>query len=103
LLQIQQAKDGGIKNILSDIARLYALSSIEADLSWYLTHQILSVKAGAAVPDLARAAVKTVAPQSLNIVDAFGIPEYLYQAPIAADYAKYNAGDNQGELIQAKL
>ena len=36
--------------------------------------------------------------QSAAIVEAFGIPEHLLAAPIAADWVKYNEVDNQGEL-----
>ena len=31
-------------------------------------------------------------------VDAFGIPDHLVAAPIAADWEAYNAVDNRGEL-----
>lgn len=34
-----------------------------------------------------------------QLVDAFGIPEHLVAAPIAADWETYNVTDNQGELI----
>lgn len=38
-------------------------------------------------------------PKAIGIVEAFGIPEHLLAAPIAADWVKYNAVDNQGELV----
>ena len=31
-------------------------------------------------------------------VEAFGIPDHLVAAPIAADWESYNATDNRGEL-----
>lgn len=50
-----------------------------------------------------RAAVKQLChdlgPKAIAIVEAFGIPEHLLAAPIAADWVKYNAVDNQGELV----
>jgi acyl-CoA oxidase len=36
--------------------------------------------------------------QSAAIVEAFGIPEHLLAAPIAADWVEYNKVDNRGEL-----
>jgi hypothetical protein len=36
-----------------------------------------------------------VAPASLDLVTAFGIPEYLISTPIASDWVEYNVGDNQ--------
>lgn len=37
--------------------------------------------------------------ESVALVEAFGVPEHLLAAPIAADWVKYNAVDNQGELV----
>ena len=39
-----------------------------------------------------------VAPLSLDLVDAFGLPQEILGAPIASDWVKYNEIDNQGEL-----
>ena len=41
---------------------------------------------------------REVGTQAVAIVEAFGIPDHLLAAPIAADWAKFNAIDNQGEL-----
>jgi hypothetical protein len=37
--------------------------------------------------------------ESVALVEAFGVPEHLLAAPIAADWVKYNAVDNKGELV----
>ena len=34
-----------------------------------------------------------------TLIDSFAIPEHLVAAPIAGDWARYNAADNQGELL----
>ena len=39
-----------------------------------------------------------IAPLSMDLVDAFGLPEEVLAAPIASDWVKYNEIDNQGEL-----
>lgn len=37
-------------------------------------------------------------PHALALTDAFGLSEDVLAAPIARDWVKYNAYDNQGEL-----
>jgi hypothetical protein len=44
----------------------------------------------------------SLAAHGQQLVDAFGIPEHLVAAPIAADWETYNVTDNQGELIGAE-
>ena len=39
-----------------------------------------------------------IAPQSLALCDAFGLPDEVLAAPIANDWVKFNEVDNQGEL-----
>lgn len=46
-----------------------------------------------------RSAVAELAPNAQGLVNAFGIPEHLVAAPIAADWETYNAVDNRGELL----
>jgi len=83
LVQIREHPDTSLKQILTQIATVFALHSIEMDLSWFMAHGYISVKVGATVPDVVRAHIKKLAPQSLNLIDAFGIPERMLQAPIA--------------------
>lgn len=59
----------------------------------------MPVAAGRAVGEAARGLCAQLAPQARVLVDAFGIPEHLVAAPIAADWAAFNEGDNRGELL----
>lgn len=112
-----------LKPILNELYRLYALASIEKDLSWFLCHKILTTAQGthctpsrvvsclaltltcsnlppaSAVGDAVRALCASLAPQALHLVDAFGIPDHMVQAPIALDWHKFNLVDNQGECV----
>ncbi|KAK9829677.1 hypothetical protein WJX72_007299 [[Myrmecia] bisecta] len=85
--------------VLRPLATLYALRRLELDLGWFLTEGMLSVALGKAVPGLIRELCKELAPVSQQIIEAFGIPDHLIAAPIAADWTEYNKVDNQGELI----
>ncbi len=40
-----------------------------------------------------------VGPQAQAVIEAFGVPDHLVAAPIAADWVKYNKVDNKGELL----
>lgn len=110
-----------LQPILGELYCLYALSCIEADLSWFLTNELLSLDQGdpALLPDFlfpcptltrtcgtgrkvgdaVRGLCATLAPQALHLVDAFGIPDHMVQAPIALDWQKFNLDDNQGECV----
>ena len=55
--------------------------------------------AGREVGDAVRALCSALAPQALHLTDAFGIPDYVVQAPIALDWQKYNLVDNKGECV----
>jgi acyl-CoA oxidase len=88
-----------LQPILADLYRLYALTSIEKDLTWFLCHGILTIGQGREVGDAVRALCSALAPQALHLTDAFGIPDYVVQAPIALDWQKYNLVDNKGECV----
>jgi len=88
-----------LKPILGELYRLYALSSIEKDLSWFLCQKILTPDQAIEVGNAVRALCASLAPQALHLVDAFGVPDHMVQAPIALDWHKFNLVDNQGECV----
>ena len=93
----------GVKAMLAQLLRLFALVSIEHDLAWYVSSSYMTPRSAPLVPHLIRKSIKQVAPQAMFLVESFGIPDVLIQAPIAQDWVKYNEGDNQGELVKGKL
>lgn len=88
-----------LRPLLETILRLFALYRLEADLGWFMSEEIISPSVGRAVPALIRQLCADLAPHCHMLVASFGIPEYLLQAPIAGDWAEYNAVDNQGEVL----
>jgi acyl-CoA oxidase len=93
----------GARVILTEIATLYGLHVLEEDLAWFLADGVFTPEEGKRVVEESRAWTKRLAPQALNIVNAFGIPDHVLLAPIAADWVKYNDSDNKGEIRNAKL
>ncbi|KAI3654214.1 hypothetical protein MP228_000933 [Amoeboaphelidium protococcarum] len=101
--QLEKRDNAVIKDILTQVTVIYALHSIEQDLSFFIVNGFVGVKLGAQLPDLLRSLIAKLAPQVNHLVDSFGIPEHMLHAPIAKDWEEYNVGDNQGELIKARL
>jgi len=89
----------GVHDLLLPLVHLYAARCVEADLSWFMSSETIPAKIGRMVPDTVRKLVHKVGPQAQVLVGAFGIPDHLVAAPIAADWEQYNRYDNQGELL----
>jgi len=95
-----QKLTGGSSKILANVACLYALTQIDANLAWYIVNQLISVQTAATVQPLIREIVKDIAPYSIQLVDVLGVDPRVLYAPIANDWAKYNEIDNRGELVK---
>eukprot|EP01118_Nematostelium_gracile_P002347 TRINITY_DN12585_c0_g1_i1.p1 TRINITY_DN12585_c0_g1~~TRINITY_DN12585_c0_g1_i1.p1 ORF type:complete len:141 (+),score=38.51 TRINITY_DN12585_c0_g1_i1:104-526(+) len=95
--------DKNLKNILEKIFFLYALHSLQSDIGYFLTKRILIPENSKKLDEKIKFLIKELAPQSIFLVQAFGIPDYGLNAPIAADWIGYNQIDNRGELLHARL
>ena len=90
--------DASIQPILSKLLHLYQITVIERNLGYFTTSGMLPIDTGANVGSVAADLCRDVAPQALALCDAFGISDEMLNAPIAEDWVKYNAVDNEGEL-----
>lgn len=88
-----------LRGVLTTLTILYAMRRIEVDLALFLSEGLLPPESAGWVPSHVRALCKQLGPLCLQLVDAFGIPDALVAAPIAADWVRYNAVDNRGELF----
>jgi acyl-CoA oxidase len=90
-----------LRTVLEKAIKLFATSIIERDIGWYLINGVLDADAAARIVELSRQLCADIGAKdvALNIVQGFGVPEHLINAPIAQDWKKYNEIDNQGELI----
>lgn len=93
-----QGQAASLRRAILPLVVLYALHCLRADLGWLLTEQLLSIPVAKALPDVERALVHEISPQALQMVDGFAIPAHLL-GPLAADWEKYNAVDNRGEVL----
>ena len=90
---------GDLKSILHDVVLLFALKRLEDDLSWFICQDLIPKSIAGQVPETVRQLCAKVSQQWQVIIESFGIPEKLIQAPIAGDWTRYNLADNGGEVI----
>ncbi|CAG8643735.1 8837_t:CDS:2, partial [Paraglomus occultum] len=98
---------GRSRELLHQLACLYALTQIEANLSWYMVNDLITKDSARDVPPLIRTVVATLAPHSIALVDALGVDPRVLYAPIAnvnssSTWEKFNERDNKGELTELR-
>jgi len=97
-ISVLNKADASLKPVLTTLLALYAWHTVEESMAWFLMEGILSREQGLQVVEYSIALCKEVAPEILNIVNAFGYPEHAIQAPIASDWEQYNTYNNIGEI-----
>lgn len=80
LTKVQGMPEGPEREALSDLASLHALTEIERDRAWWLEHGRLSTERAKAVTRAVDALCRTVRPDAVDLVDAFGVPSELLPA-----------------------
>ncbi|KAF9989117.1 hypothetical protein BGZ75_007489 [Mortierella antarctica] len=101
-LEVIGTLTGGPKTILEALLRMWGLSLMESYLSWYITRGLISNQSAHLVPQYLRDVVASLGHDSVALCGILGVDERLLFAPIAGSvggWEKYNATDNQGELL----
>jgi len=89
---------GGPAARMAPLLALYGADCVERDLAWFVCEGVLGPAAAREAAAAARALCAEVGADMLPYCEAFGIPEHLVAAPIAADWEAYNLVDNRGEV-----
>jgi acyl-CoA oxidase len=79
---VDRCDDGPLKDTLSALCDLYALSTIEAERGWYFEHSRMSAPQSKAITRAVNRLCGELREQAITLVDAFAIPEELL-GPIA--------------------
>lgn len=74
--------------VLRSLCSLFALTTIQRNMGFYLTFRFFSVATSKAMWDTINTLCAKLVPASLALVEAFGIPESILAAPIAGDWEK---------------
>ncbi len=80
---VENLSAGPARLALSQLCDLYALERIERDRGWFLEHRYLEPNKAKAIRRQVDQLCREVRPRALGLVEAFGIPDALLQAPIA--------------------
>jgi acyl-CoA oxidase len=102
-IRTYENSSGDLKSILYDITLLFALKRMEDDLSWFICQDLVPKNIASHVPETVRQLCAKISQQWQVIIESFGIPEGLIQAPIAGDWTRYNLADNAGEVIDMEF
>ncbi|MWB92793.1 acyl-CoA oxidase [Flavobacterium sp. GA093] len=82
-LAIQTIEDVKVKEILTKLNQLYALSQIEKNKAWYLEDGYMEAVKTKAVRKMVNQLCWDIRPDAVALVNAFAIPESCLAAPIA--------------------
>jgi len=94
---IQTAEDS-LKPTLKKLFSLYALDRIMADGVFFLQSGFVSAEQSEHIQKEIQRLCSELGENALGLTRGFGIPDHMHHAPIAHDWEKYNAVENNGEL-----
>jgi len=73
-----------LRPILTDLADLHVLNGLDRDAAWFLSAGVMEGNKAKAIRNLVLQLSASIAPAAEGLVDAFGIPDAVLGAPIAA-------------------
>ena len=85
---LEDVKDPGSLKILTWVRDLFALSTIEDDLAWYLMNGRISAQRARTLTDYVTRLISRLRPHAQDLVDAFGYTQEHLRAPISSGAEK---------------
>jgi acyl-CoA oxidase len=79
---VDRTTDPGVRDLLADVLRLYALTVIENDRAFFIEHSYLTPGRAKAVTQAVNALCGRLRPHARTLVDGFGIPERWLDCPL---------------------
>ena len=83
--KIDETEDPRVKAVLSRVCKLYALKTISENRGWFLENDYMEGNKSKAIRRVITKLCQELRPDSLGLIDAFGIPDELLKAPIALE------------------
>ena len=80
---IEEIKDEAVKAVLTQLAQLYALSTIEKNKAWYLEEGYMEPVKSKTIRKMVNQLCWDIRPNAIALVEAFNIPDSCIAAPIA--------------------
>ncbi len=81
---VERLPEGRVRQALDRLRQLYGVSVLEEHRAWYLEHDYISGNKSKAIRKAVDVLCAEVRPEAGALIDAFGIPDRLLGAPIAA-------------------
>ena len=97
-IKVIEESDENLKNILTSLFKLYALSTIKDDIGFFIKEDLISKRDYNKICYEINNYNNYLSDFSLDLVKSFGIPDWMHHAPIANDWEEYNKNENNGEL-----
>ncbi|MCW2841006.1 MAG: acyl-CoA oxidase [Aeromicrobium sp.] len=82
---IARCEDPEAQELLRDVCSLYALTAIEQDLAWFMSHNRLSDTRAKTVTSLVNDLLDKLRPHTLTLIEGFGVPEETLNAAMLVD------------------
>jgi acyl-CoA oxidase len=82
---IARCEDPDAQELLRDVCSLYALTAIEQDLAWFMSHNRLSDTRAKTVTSLVNDLLDKLRPHTLTLIEGFGVPEETLNAAMLVD------------------
>jgi acyl-CoA oxidase len=79
---IDTCDDVGVKQILSKVCQLYALTTIDEEKGWFLENDYLEGSKSKAIRRVKIKLIQELRPEVEGLVDGFGIPDVMLGAEI---------------------
>ncbi len=95
----ERCDDKELKEVLTEVRNLFALSRIEDDAAWFLENNYIQTAKARAIRDQVNVLCERVRQHALSLVDSFGIPDEVLSAPIAFADGKA-ASDSRDEFAR---
>lgn len=80
---LKKIADESVRNIVSKVYSLFALSTLEQEKGWFLENGYIEGGKSKAIRNQVELLCAELRPEALALVDAFGIPDSCLSAPIA--------------------
>jgi acyl-CoA oxidase len=103
---VERCEDEGLRPILARLCDLHALAVIERDRAWFQEHGRISSTRAKMVTRTVNELCAELRPHAGALVDAFGIPDPVLDAPIAlpgGEASQTSAADIGDELPDARM
>jgi acyl-CoA oxidase len=82
---IARSESAEAQELLRDVCSLYALTSIEEDLAWFMGHNRLADTRAKTVTSLVNELLDKLRPHTLTLIEGFGVPEATLNAAMLKD------------------